>query len=158
MKICIECKVEQPLENFYRAYNTPNARRSRCKPCHVAVTQKWMKKNRERVRRYYRKYIKIAGSTLNKKRRRNQAAYKDRVFSHYGKVCACCAESIFEFLTIDHVNNDGAAHRKTTKRAGSGLYHWLLSRGFPVGFQTLCRNCNWGKHVNGGICPHKGKK
>lgn len=22
----------------------------------------------------------------------------------------------------------------------------------------MCMNCNWGKYLNGGICPHKGRQ
>jgi hypothetical protein len=78
--------------------------------------------------------------------------YKEQVFDHYGRTCACCGEAIPEFLSIDHVNNDGNIQRK--QRNGGNLYHWLVAHNFPEGFQTLCRNCNWGKHVNGGVCPH----
>jgi hypothetical protein len=58
-----------------------------------------------------------------------------------------------KFLTVDHINNDGAAHRK--KVVSAKLYTWLEENRFPVGFQILCYNCNMGKARNGGICPHK---
>ncbi len=35
---------------------------------------------------------------------------------------------------------------------------WLKANNFPPGFQTLCHNCNIGKHRNKGICPHKQKR
>jgi hypothetical protein len=38
---------------------------------------------------------------------------------------------------------------------GNSFYMWLIRRGFPVGFQVLCFNCNIGRSMNGGICPHK---
>lgn len=77
------------------------------------------------------------------------------------------------FLTIDHINGDGAAHRKAiygfkqdgTVRSGRGaggggyrMYKWLRVSGYPVGFQVLCFNCNVGRHINGGICPHEEKQ
>ena len=34
-----------------------------------------------------------------------------RVLDHYGRACSCCGETEPAFLTIDHVNNDGAEHR-----------------------------------------------
>jgi hypothetical protein len=40
---------------------------------------------------------------------------KYRVLSHYSNgvpVCACCGESLIGFLTLDHINGDGAQHRK----------------------------------------------
>jgi len=79
---------------------------------------------------------------------------KKLVFEHYGKKCSCCGESIQEFLTIDHINGGGTKHRE---KIGRKINRWLVSNEFPKGFQTLCFNCNWGKHINGGICPHKQK-
>jgi len=68
--------------------------------------------------------------------------------------CLCCSESILEFLTIDHVNNDGAEHRRQVKKEGTGLIQWLIKNDFPEGFQILCYNCNCAKRLNG-ICPHQ---
>jgi hypothetical protein len=59
-----------------------------------------------------------------------------------------------EFLQIDHVNNDGAEHRKQLGRGGSRLYQWLRKHNFPTGFQVLCANCNRGKALLG-VCPHQ---
>lgn len=85
---------------------------------------------------------------------------KSLVFGHYGWVCACCGESTPEFLTIDHFNEDGAEHRRKKDVRSQGLYGWLVRQyqtqgQWPAGFQTLCRNCNYGKYINGGICPHE---
>ena len=60
-----------------------------------------------------------------------------------------------EFLSIDHMKNDGAAHRRTLKTKGAGIWKWLRDHSYPPGFQTLCMNCNFGKHKNGGVCPHQ---
>jgi hypothetical protein len=96
--------------------------------------------------------------TLSKRNIIYSKKYRDKlkelVLEHYGKVCYCCGESIIEFLSIDHINGGGTKHRKKIKRH---LNVWLVQNNFPEGFQTLCFNCNWGKHINGGICPHKSK-
>lgn len=42
-------------------------------------------------------------------------------------------------LCIDHINNDGAEHNKIHK---DNLYSWLITHGFPSGFQVLCANHN----------------
>ncbi len=79
----------------------------------------------------------------------------------YGNACACCGEVSEPMLTIDHTNNDGAAHRRSLRggesQAGAGntFYPWLRANGFPAGFQILCWNCNWAKSRNGGRCPHQ---
>lgn len=75
-------------------------------------------------------------------------------FDYYGHVCACCGETNERFLTFDHVNNDGAKHRKEDPSARGSLASWLVRHKFPEGFQVLCFNCNYGKNMNGGICPH----
>jgi hypothetical protein len=84
---------------------------------------------------------------------------RDEVFEAYGGYkCKCCGEARREFLQIDHVNNDGAAHRREIKRTGSSsLYYWLKFNGFPPGFQPLCANCNYAK-AHYGYCPHQPDK
>ena len=90
--------------------------------------------------------------------RRRQSRYrriKDEVFATYGGyVCACCGETIKKFLTIDHINNDGKQHRQRVGKSRV-LYYWLHDNGFPPGFQVLCFNCNCGRQLNGGVCPHR---
>lgn len=86
------------------------------------------------------------------KLRREEA--KKQTFNHYGWKCICCGEIEVAFLTIDHINNDGAEHRR---KVGPHLYEWLVRNNFPESFQTLCRNCNWAKHTLG-VCPHKKKE
>jgi len=77
------------------------------------------------------------------------------LLEHYGKSCACCGETIFEFLTIDHINNNGAEHRRKIGR--SETYKWLIENNFPEGFQILCMNCNSAKGFYG-KCPHENLK
>lgn len=92
---------------------------------------------------------------------RLNAKLREEVFASYGGFrCACCGETERLFLTIDHVENDGAEMRKngTHSRGGTQFYQWLRKNKFPAGFQVLCMNCNSGKHRNGGTCPHKSLK
>lgn len=71
--------------------------------------------------------------------------------------CACCGETNIEFLSIDHINQNGAEHRRTlpkNRRCGSGFYNWLIKNGFPEGYRVLCLNCNFALgHF--GYCPHE---
>jgi hypothetical protein len=41
---------------------------------------------------------------------------KQKIIDAYGGKCQCCGESIFEFLSIDHIHNDGAQERKIKKK------------------------------------------
>ena len=86
---------------------------------------------------------------------------KLRVFTHYSMgtpKCACCGESIMEFLTLDHMQHDGAAHRKEISgqhAGGAKVYNWIEKHKYPAGFQVLCYNCNCGQELAKGVCPHK---
>lgn len=82
---------------------------------------------------------------------------KKVVLEHYGGKCACCCEDEPCFLAVDHINGNGNSHRKQIGKWGSGFFKWLITNQFPDGFQLLCHNCNMGKHLNNGICPHKAR-
>lgn len=75
---------------------------------------------------------------------------RDLVLSKYGgPVCRCCGESNEVFMCIDHVDNDGAVHRRLV----GATYPWLVKNNFPDGFQVLCFNCNFSKG-HSGECSH----
>lgn len=81
---------------------------------------------------------------------------KQQVFAAYGgeyPKCACppCGEDDVKFLTIDHINGGGQAHRKDTHKS---VYRWLRKNNYPPGFQLLCWNCNCARAQYNGICPH----
>lgn len=78
-----------------------------------------------------------------------------KVIALYGGACTCCGETESDFLTLDHINNDGAVQRRQQHRvaAGSAFYKRVL-RERPTDVQVHCYNCNCAKgHY--GICPHK---
>lgn len=91
----------------------------------------------------------------NDDRNIRRRARKVLVIQHYGGKCACCGLDFIDALVIDHVNGGGQKHRKETGR--ESIYTWLVANNFPSeGFQILCNNCNWVKHING-CCniPHE---
>ncbi len=81
---------------------------------------------------------------------------KELVLAAYGgSQCACCGETQLLFLTIDHLADNGAQERKDIGiRGGTAFYRFLRKADYPPGYQVLCFNCNAGKHMNAGICPH----
>ena len=103
--------------------------------------KKYREKNKEKIMSNNKSYS-----------RKLRDKYKELVFNHYGRKCECCGEEHIDFLTIDHINGNGEKHRKEINRR---INDWLVKNNFPDGFQVLCFNCNWGKHINHGICPHK---
>lgn len=81
---------------------------------------------------------------------------KKLVYDHYGWRCGCCGETTPQFLSVDHVNNDGYLDKNKSgkKITGAPLYAKIVREGFGDRYQILCMNCNHGKRMNGGICPH----
>jgi hypothetical protein len=78
------------------------------------------------------------------------------IMAYGGYRCACCGEGEPMFLTLDHVNNDGARDRRRFGTLSSiPILLRLRRRGYPPGMQVLCSNCNHGRHRNGGTCPHR---
>lgn len=69
------------------------------------------------------------------------------VLKLYGGKCTCCGETETDFLTLDHVNNDGYLDRKKSFY----LYVW---KNRPTDIQVLCYNCNCSKGHHG-VCPHQ---
>ncbi len=126
-KTCTLCGRMKRLVEYPLSKHTNDGRKYWCKPCHVNVN---------------------AAQTV---------AIRMEVFTHYSggtPRCACCSESHLVFLTIDHVNNDGAEHRRSGVASGSSTYYWLRRNGYPTGFQVLCWNCQHAKAV-GVACPHQ---
>ena len=93
-------------------------------------------------------------------KRRCWQKLKMTVLSYYGgspPKCACCGESETAFLALDHIANNGSAHRAEVfgkRRTNGPKFYIHLRDDKPEGIQVLCANCNMGKAVRG-ICPHK---
>lgn len=105
----------------------------------------------------YKKWRQEHRDIVNTQHKNYQQRQKMKVFTYYSgnpPKCACCGETHIEFLSIDHINNDGYAHRKLLGFCGNRIYTWLIKNNFPDGFQILCMNCQFGKRLNG-VCPHK---
>lgn len=65
--------------------------------------------------------------------------------------CACCGEGTLAFLTFEHIGGGGRQQRLST--GGGGFISWLLAEARPD-IEVLCMNCNHGRRVNAGVCPH----
>jgi len=108
--------------------------------------RQWRQKNKEKISKINKRYM----FKLRKK-----------IIYFYSKgqnCCQCigCTEDNFEFLAIDHINNNGAEHRR---KIGNGtiFYRWLINNNFPDGFTVLCHSCNMARSFprNNSICPHE---
>ncbi len=89
----------------------------------------------------------------NRKTLERHKGQRQAVLELYGRECQCCGETNEAFLTLDHVNGGGAEHRAERSRAG--VLADAVREFRPDLYQILCWNCNTGRHMNGGICPHQ---
>lgn len=131
---------------------------------HPEHYKNYREKNLVKLKDYDKKrYIKNHKKILDQNRIWRQKL-KLEVLTYYSDnppKCSCCDETIIEFLTIDHINNDGAEHRRkigSERVSGPTFYRWLKRNNYPEGYQVLCYNCNCGKRANKGICPHLDSK
>lgn len=79
---------------------------------------------------------------------------RTRVFNAYGNKCTCCGETSAQLITIDHIENNGADHRREVGHGGD-FYRWIIQNNYPKSLRLQCYNCNCGRHRNGGVCPHE---
>ena len=103
--------------------------------------------------RHHGEYSRNPNLEYRKQKQRNyRAEVKLIVLSHYGSdgklKCAWpdCEVVDIDMLTLDHVENNGAEHRRQGMHANR-LYRKLIRDGFPEGFQTLCWNHQWKKEL-----------
>jgi hypothetical protein len=101
--------------------------------------------------RYQDPEFKAASNRRGKKYRKE---LKAKVIAGYGGICTCCGEGNPAFLSVDHVNGGGRAHRASLG-GGVALYLDIIKREFPDDMTLLCYNCNLGRAYNDGVCPHK---
>lgn len=126
-----------------------------------AASKKWRENHREQYNETAREWIRnnrkrlYDPSTLdgrsrldkeNERKRELAQLRKIEVLTHYGNgelrcVWSECNIIDVDMLTLDHVNNDGAEHRKQLGHNKVGhLYRLLKNAGYPEGYQTLCWN------------------
>lgn len=164
-KPCSDCLTVLSAENAIR-----NSGNLLCKPCFNTRQRNWRAKTPELSKaRHDRDYLAnkdkyieraTAWAAKNKDKRRIYSStwrWKLRLemIAAYGGMCACCGEKEPEFLTIDHIYEDGARKRANGEQSGAALYKRLKELGWPKDeYQLLCMNCNFAKgHF--GECPHR---
>jgi hypothetical protein len=138
-KRCNGCEELKELSEFYRSRAAPDGLQGRCKDC-------------------FRRYRGLNRDRIYATKRAREAIFKARVIQAYGGKCTCCGESEYAFLTFDHVNDDGAEHRKSRKQYATHLARWAALNGYPKSLQLLCANCNMAKQFTPGGCPHQTKQ
>lgn len=140
-RICCDCGVWKPASAFYTIVQRGRERlHSYCKDCFKDRNKSNYVAHAEQQRRWMREY---------------RSQLRMQVVEAYGSACSCCGETTVEFLTVDHVENDGAEHRRQLGASGGPrFYRTILAEGCPPKYQLLCWNCNAAKAIYG-LCPHQ---
>ncbi len=111
-------------------------------------SKEYKETHKEEIKGWWVEYYKKNAEKRREYARQRNKDQKELVYNHYGRKCCHCGIEDMRVLTIDHINNDGAAHRKKLfNNGGNSFNRWLCKNNFPEGFQTLCRNCNWIKYL-----------
>lgn len=100
---------------------------------------------------YMAQYRERNRDEIRSKSREYRQATRNTVLDYYGGVCELCGTNDREVLTVDHIWDDGAAHRKQVQ--ASAIFTWLIKNQFPPGFRILCFNCNHKAHQ---VCKSTG--
>ena len=116
----------------------------------LASTKTWKAKNPEWSKEYNITYYEAHSVELKTKQKARNRSKREAVLNYYGGRCACCGESQYEFLAIDHIEGGG---RKHLEQIGQRIIDYLVKNNLPKGFQVLCHNCNMAKGLYG-QCPH----
>lgn len=121
--------------------------------------QQYYAEHKEEIKARARQYYKVHREEQRARQNTKKAQIRDVVLHHYGARCVCCGVTEQQFLTIDHIDNNGATHRRTLygRNTGSSFYRWIIKNNFPDNLQVLCYNCNVAKGLYG-LCPHQEKE
>jgi hypothetical protein len=157
LKRCNTCFEDKPLTDYHRKGNAPDGRAYKCKSCTREYGQNWERANHARRKASSDAWYAANRERESARRKAKLRAERREVIEAYGGRCACCGEANMGFLTLDHVNDDGAEHRRSIGAGRSSLrvYRWAKANGYPDTLRVLCANCNCGRQWNGGVCPHK---
>ncbi len=138
----INPKTGKPFSVSGLAYRTNPARRAYLKrynsrPKRKAYMRKW------RTSQNGKKLVCAQSRRYHNKLR--QSVLQAYGGDHPHCVCECgCRVTKPEWLTIDHINGGGNAHRREVGNSATAVYRWLRSRHYPASFRILCFNCNCG--------------
>lgn len=150
-KRCTKCGQVKPIGSFGTDRRRADGLSYWCRDCLNSYQRSWGKANPEKMKESNKRYARNHPDRIKAK----TIGYRNEVLVAYGGVCACCGESRYEFLAIDHINGNGNRERKEQgNRGGASFYRLLIRNGFPPGYRVLCHNCNMSLGAYG-YCPHK---
>lgn len=168
MKHCYGCNSDLAPDLFTKNKSKPDGFADECRTCKAKRDKAYREANKLKIKASkHESYLKnkdVVIARVNDYINRNRGKHnewatnsknrlKTEIMSHYcgGDLkCKNCPVKDLDILTIDHVNGDGAEHRREIGIAGGGgypMYQWLKKNGLPEGFQVLCYNCQYRKRA-----------
>ncbi len=153
---------------YYREYN----RRPEVIVANRIKSKKWNKKNykinkeqiqikrkqdKENLKKYYHeRYLRFRDKMRAYTNARWAKVKLEGLIEYSANppFCKCCNEKTISFLTFEHSKQDGGEHRRQIKN--NKMAQWLKTNKYPkdLGIEILCWNCQWGRKLHNGICPH----
>lgn len=159
MKTCCQCGSSKPADAFRRAKYAKSGLTGVCKGCLNAKAKASYQRNPDPVRAANRRWSAENRVWYRARARRESINLRLAAISIYSggtNACACCGETEYEFLAIDHIAGGGRRHKAAIGKRGNGFIRWLARRSFPSGYRVLCHNCNCARGFYG-FCPHEVK-
>ena len=161
-------KTKEELKAYRRSYYQANKSKI------IARSSKWGKENPEKLKAFQKKSRETHKERLKPILRERAKAYywsnpersrqyavnrresiREEFILEYGGTCACCGETEKAFLTLEHKNRDGKAHRDAVGHTVVQQLVDLRKRGWPKdNYEILCFNCNRATWELG-LCPHR---
>lgn len=145
--ICIECGELPSLTNQVRCENCA----AKCRE----ANKRYQKNNPDKVRARRKDWYSNGkfGYKTRAAQKNQRLQLRKKVIDKYGGQCACCTESTYEFLQIDHLDKDGKQHRLEVGR-GMKLHRDMLKDDIKYRIRILCGNCHNAITAHG-KCPHE---
>lgn len=146
IKLCSRCNQSKPISEFSKDVKAKTGIRHWCKDCCNRASKLKRSLSPEKYRQISREYRLRHLLESRERCRLYRIRVKRETLSHYGGgKCACviCGETRLPCLSLDHIKGNGSEEYRKLRRRGTGLYSYLCANGFPIGYQTLCMNCQW---------------
>lgn len=157
-KKCPKCEQTLSADYFYQQKNGLSAY---CKNCR----REYKKEQRANKTGYYATELQKNKESRVVRRKENPEKYREldknvrnklrlKVLTEYCEgtpSCTKCGFTDIRALSLDHINGDGAEHRRSGI-FGHKLYNWAVRNNYPDKLQVLCMNCQFIKRDEENEC------
>ncbi len=131
-KICSNCKIEKPIDDFLWKNKNKGLKHSRCSECYKEIRKKNYEKNKDY---YLKKNVRL--------RKNNNEWYKDL---KKDKSCIICCESESVCLDFHHIDGDNKDYLVSQMQYSTYSKERILKEMEKC--VILCSNCHRKVHAN----------